>query len=229
MHAEKIPVALLVRVSTQRQQTDRQVSELRSFALSKGFEILEICEEKISGRASAGERSGLLRILELAESGLIRKVLVHEISRVGRKNSVTHRFVEELIEKGVSLYWKSQDMETILPNGKRNPAAGLVLALLSEMALAESETIRDRISSGLAQARIKGVKLGRPSGTTMTSEQRLEKHRDIVRLIRAGHSVRNMAKITGKSTVTVQRTMKALKCLVLCDQTPFQTAQVILA
>jgi len=211
MHSQKIPVALLVRVSTQKQQTDRQVSELQSFALSKGFEIVEVCEEKISGRASASERSGLHRIMELAERGLIRKVLVHEISRVGRKNSVTHRFVEDLIEKGVSLYWKSQDMETILPNGKRNPAAGLVLALLSEMALAESETIRERISSGLAQARIKGVKLGRPSGTTMTGEQRLEKHKDIIRLFRAGHSVRNMAKITGKSTVTVQRTVKAFK------------------
>ena len=97
------------------------------------------------------------------------------------------------------------------------------------MALTEIETIRERISSGLAQARIKGVKLGRPLGITMTDDQRLKKHKDIIRLFQAGHSVRNMAKITGKSTVTVQRTVKAFKNGGLRNSSRFEVSQVMMA
>ena len=79
--------------------------------------------------------------------------LVHEISRLARRNSVAHRFVETLEECGVSLYWHAQGIETLLPNGKRNPAAGIMLALLAEMARNQTETLRERINSGLAEAR----------------------------------------------------------------------------
>jgi DNA invertase Pin-like site-specific DNA recombinase len=79
---------------------------------------------------------------------------------------VTHKFVENLLEMGVSLYWHQQKIETLLPSGKRNPAAGIMLALLSEMAQAETETLRERILLGLTEAKKKGVKLGRPSALT---------------------------------------------------------------
>jgi DNA invertase Pin-like site-specific DNA recombinase len=86
-------------------------------------------------------------------------VLVHEISRLARKNSVVHRFVESLEECKVSLYWHAQAIETLSDNGKRNPAAGIMLALLAEMARNEAETLRERIRSGLAEARRKGISL----------------------------------------------------------------------
>ena len=205
----KTPVAVLVRVSTLRQETDRQITELRGYAEAKGYEVVEICREVVSGRASETERNGLCRAEELARSGTIKKVLVHEISRLGRKNSVVHKFVEGLEERGVSLYWHAQGVETILDNGNRNPAASIMLALLSEMARSEVETLRERINSGLAEARRKGVRLGRPPGTTVRDEDLLKRHRDIVRHLNDGQSVRNTAKITGKGGSTVQR-IKAL-------------------
>jgi DNA invertase Pin-like site-specific DNA recombinase len=198
-------VVILVRVSTIRQETARQIAELQSYANSRGYEIAEVLKETVSGRADEAARHGLARAEELARAGKIKKVLVHEISRLARKNSVAHRFVETLEECGVSLYWHAQGVETLLPNGKRNPAAGIMLALLSEMARSEVETLRERINSGLAEARRKGVKLGRPLGTTLGREVILEKHRDIVRQLKAGHSVRHAAKITGKGISTVQR------------------------
>src|SRR5438046_10423759 len=105
-------------------------------------------------------------------------MLVHEISRIARRNSVAHRFVETLEECGVSLYWHAQSVETLLPTGKRNPAAGIMLALLAEMARNETETLRDRIKSGLAHARKRGVVLGRLKGTRLERAQFLRKHRD---------------------------------------------------
>jgi len=84
---------------------------------------VEVLKEVISGRADEGERHGLLRAEELASRGTIKKVLVHEISRLARTNSTAHKFVENLESRGVSLFWKAQGIETLLDNGKRNPAA----------------------------------------------------------------------------------------------------------
>jgi len=205
MNNSKIPVVILVRVSTQKQETDRQISELRAYADAKGYDVLEMCKETVSGRADESERQGLIRAEELARFGKIKKVLVHEVSRLARKNSITHKFVETLEECGVSLYWHAQGFETLLPNGKRNPAASIMLALLAEIARNEVETLRERINSGLAEARRKGIKLGRPEGSKLDGEFFLNKHKDIIRLLKAGQSIRNAAKITSKGISTVQR------------------------
>src|SRR5438034_3292796 len=210
MSKAKTPVAILVRVSTIKQETARQVSELRAYAQSKKYNIVAVCHETISGSAENGDRHGLRRAEQLAQAGKIKKVLVHEISRLARRNSVTHQFVEALEECGVSLYWHAQGIETLLPSGKRNPAAGIMLALLSEMARSEVEILRERINSGLAEARRKGVKLGRPTGTTLERAALLLKHKDIVRQLKAGQSVRNTARITRKGVSTVQRVKLAV-------------------
>jgi len=208
----KLPVAILVRVSTQRQETSRQVAELQAHADAKGYEVVAVCRETISGRAEQSERTGLARSLELARAGKVKKILVHEVSRIARKNSVAHAFVEALEDAGVSLYWHAQGIETLLANGKRNPAAGIMLALLAEMARAEVEVLRARIMSGLDEARRKGVRLGRPEGTTLGRAELMQKHKDVVRQLKAGQSIRNAAKITGKGVSTVQRVKAVLAC-----------------
>lgn len=200
-----LSVAILVRVSTQKQETARQVAELQAYAEGKGYRVVEVCEETVSGRADRSERAGLSRVLALAGSGKIKKCLVHEISRLARRNSIVHEFVEALEEAGVSLYWHAQGFETLLDNGKRNPCSSLMLALLSEVARAEVETLRERINSGLAEARRKGVRLGRPKGSGISTEQFLAKHKDLVRLFKEGHSIRHAAKIAGKNASTAQR------------------------
>ncbi len=80
----------------------------------------------------------------------------------------------------------------------------------SEMARAEKETLVERIKSGLAEARRKGRKLGRPEGSGLERSELLAKHRDIIRLLKAGQSVRNTAKIAAKGISTVQRVKAAL-------------------
>jgi DNA invertase Pin-like site-specific DNA recombinase len=207
-----VPVAILVRVSTQRQTTERQVHELRAVADARGWQVVEVVEEDgVSGAAKDADRHGLARVEALALAGTIRKVLVHEVSRVGRRPAVVHGFVERLLDLKVSLYWHSQRVETMLDGGKRNPAAGMMLAVLAEMALAERETLRERIISGLDAARRRGRTLGRPCGTVMPPEQLLAKHADVVRLLRAGKSLRDVAARTGKGTSTVKRVKVLLR------------------
>ena len=130
------------------------------------------------------------------------------------------RLARRMVERDHIKHWKSsaslciwhaQSIETLLSSDKRNPAAGIMLALLAEMARNESEILRERIKSGLALARKRGALLGRRKGTTLTREQFLRKHKDIARQIRAGQSVRNTAKIVGKGLSTVQRVKVALE------------------
>ena len=98
----KTPVAIIVRVSTTKQENDRQIHELTEVAKRNQWDVVEVIEEKVSGNSR--ERSGLDRAVELARTHAIQKVLVHEVSRVARRNSVAHQFLETLSELGVSLY-----------------------------------------------------------------------------------------------------------------------------
>ena len=204
-----LPVAILVRVSTDRQATARQTADLQAVAYAKSWEVVEVIEETITGRANAVDRNGLTRLGELVEAGRIKKVLVHEVSRLSRRPAVVHAFVEQLEAAGVSLYWHAQGIETLMASGKRNPAAAIMLALLAEMARAETDTLRERINSGLAEARRKGVTLGRPVGSGKDKATLLRDHKDILKLLRAGHTIRNVAKLAGKGVSTVQRVKAA--------------------
>jgi len=210
MNSRAIPVVILVRVSTSKQENSRQAYELQALAKSKGWQVVEVCEETVSGSANIEDRPALKRVLELAAAGAIKKVLVHEVSRIARRPSVAMTFVEMLEAHCVSLYWHAQSIETLLPNCKRNPAAAIMLALLSEMARAEKDTLRERILSGLAEARRNGRKLGRPEGSRIERADFLKKHGDVIRLLKNGQSVRNTAKISSKGASTVQRVKAAL-------------------
>lgn len=220
MSKNPMPVAIVCRVSSSTQQTCRQIQELQEYAQAQGYEVVEVLQETISGKADQTEREGLIRCEELARTAKIKKVLVHEVSRIARRNSIAHKFVETMEDFGVSVYWKAQNLETLLPNGKRNPAAGIMLALMAEMARNEIEVLSMRVRSGLAQAKRNGVKLGRPVGSNIPLEMFLKKHSDIVRLLKSGHSVRNTAKITAKGFSTVQRVRYALNKTTVASSKP---------
>ena len=205
-----VPVAILVRVSTSKQETHRQRHELEVYAKSKGYRIVATAELVISGDAPKRKRTDLTEILDLARTGQIKKVLVHEISRVARRNSVAHWFLEQLHDFGVSLYWHTQRIETLLPDGEENPAARSMFSFLAEAGRSEREALKKRIASGVAEARRRGIKLGRPKGTVLEAAAFLSKHRDIVKLLKSKQSIRNAAKISDKGISTVQRVKAAL-------------------
>jgi DNA invertase Pin-like site-specific DNA recombinase len=208
---KSIPVAILARVSTDKQNTARQIHELEQVAAENGWEVVEVIETAgLSGNANDGDRHDLSRVQALAAEWKIRKVLVHEVSRLSRRNSTAHKFLEEMETLGVSIYWHAQRIETLLSNGKRNPAASIMFSLLAEMARNERETLVERINSGLAKARREGRKLGRPEGSKLSPEEFLANHKDVTKQLRSGQSIRNTAKITGKSISTVQRVKAAL-------------------
>jgi DNA invertase Pin-like site-specific DNA recombinase len=206
------PAAILVRVSKTSQSVERQTTELRAEAARRGWKVVEVVEESgIGGAADEDRRTGIARIMELAEAGEIKCLMVHEVTRIGRRPAIIHPLVERLHAHGVSLYWHAQRVETLLPDGRRNPAAGMMLAILAEMAFAERETLIERIRSGLDAARRRGARLGRPPGTSLTADDLLAKHADVAALLRRGKSVRDTAGRTGKSPSTVKRVKAVMR------------------
>ena len=205
-----VRVAIMARISSSRQDISRQLFDLHAFAKSKEWDVVEVCQETCSGNRDIKDRKSFKRILDLAADGKIDKVMVHEVSRIARRPSSVMMFVESLEEFNVSLYWHTQGVETLLPSGRRNPHTSMMLTMLAELARNESETQSIRINSGLAEARRKGTKLGRPEGSGYNSARLLAEHADIVYALKNGGSVRGSAKITGKNASTVQRVKKVL-------------------
>ncbi len=204
----KIPVVILVRVSTDTQNTLRQIEELKSYAAKQKYKVVSIIEESISGTTDKNQRTGLNEVEDMARNGIIKKVLVHEVSRIARRNSVAHVFLETLEDLGVSLYWHQHNIETLLPNGKRNPSASILFSLMSELSRNERENLVLRIKSGMKSTT---KRIGRPKGSTVSDKDLLERHKDIVRLIRRGTSIRHTASIVCKGTATVQKVKKLMK------------------
>lgn len=195
---------IFVRVSKQQQDYKRQIEDLREVARSQKVEIVKEIAEKISGAKDNIAREGLQEMLSLAKKGEIDKVLVQEVSRLGRSTVEVLKILEELSNLGISVYVQNFGIET-LKKGKRNPIAQFFFTLLAEFARLERETLRERIISGMEQARRQGKKFGRPDGSKEDKEIFLKKYPLVSRNLRLGISIRKTSKICDVSINTVRK------------------------
>ena len=203
-------VALFVRVSKQSQDYERQITDLTRAANEQRWHIHTVIAEKVSGAAMKENRTAITKLLHLAKQRTITKVLVTEISRLGRRTGDVLNVIETLFEYGVSVYAHNYRLETLTPDGKRNPVAALLFTFLAEFARLDRETLVERIHSGLEQARRRGKTLGRPSGTTKSEEQILKDYPRVVRCLKQGLSLRQAAKVAEVSVNTVRKVKAAM-------------------
>jgi DNA invertase Pin-like site-specific DNA recombinase len=202
--------ALLVRVSTQDQQHDRQLSELTEYAASKSIKVVETIVETVSGAKRNEERQGIQQLLKLAKAGKINKVLVHEVTRLGRNTPQVLSALEELHKYKVSVVVKSYNIETLNPDGSLNSMAQFLFTLLTDIGRMERDTLITRVKSGMAEAKRKGKHIGRPKDSTKGKENMLKEYKTVVKHIKANYSIRETATLTGVSISTVQRVKKLL-------------------
>lgn len=199
---------IFVRVSKKEQDYQRQLEDLRVVAQTQSVQVVAEISEKISGVRTNQERDGIQELLQLCRRGAIQKVLVCEVSRLGRSTVEVLQVVDELTRLGISIYVHNFGIETI-KNGKRNPVAQFMFTLLAEFARLERETLRERILSGMEEARRQGKKIGRPDGAVEEKATFLKKYGSVARNLRAGLSVRKTAKLCEVSINTVRK-VKAL-------------------
>lgn len=208
-----VKAVIFARVSTDdgRQDNDRQLFDLRDLCAANGWEVAHEITERISGAKSNDERAGLQKLLKVARIGKVQKIVVTEVSRLGRSVSDGVQLIEELTKAGVSIYIQNIGMETLLHDSRPNYMFKPILLTLMGFAEMERELLRDRIKSGLAKARRKGKRLGRPKGSSQSDNELLTKYPAVVKELRDGHlSVRKIAKLHDVSPTTVQKVKAAM-------------------
>lgn len=207
----KVRVAIFCRVSTLDQSYERQVSDLKKIAKKFSFEVSEIITEKISGAKSNDERKGVQELLQGAREGRFQKVLVSEVSRLGRSTLETLKLVEELHENGVSIYLQDLSTETLDEKGEMNMQTEMMLHMLSLFAKNERRNTIERIRSGMAEAKANGIHCGRYKGTEEDETTFLSKYPKVIGGLKRGFSVRECVKQFEVSLGTVAKVRKLIK------------------
>ena len=176
-----------IRISTDRQDLDKQRHLLLEHARRQHLFIDEFVEIEISSRKSNAARRIDELVAKLDTGDLL---LVAELSRLGREMLQVLNIINALSEKGVEItFIRQPELSTSGDYGK------LLLAIYSYFAEAERTFISLRVKQGLAAARAKGVKLGRPKGSR-NRERILDAQRDeILKCLRRGVDLANTRKM----------------------------------
>lgn len=196
---------IYARVSTNTQDYQRQLYELRDYADRMGYEVVKEFSEKISGVKKVDERVALSGLLDYVSHNCVDKVLIYECSRLSRRVVDLLSVVESLTEQGVSVYIHQNGLETLQPDGKPNPIAQLVLGILAQFSSMERGLIRSRMESGYNHYRANGGKVGRKVGYRKTDQQMKEQYAEELRLLRKGYSLANVSKLTGTAINTLRK------------------------
>jgi len=205
-----IQVAIFGRTSTQEQDYQRQVVDMQKVADKFNYQVVSVITEKISGAKKNEERLGIQQLLNEARAGKFQKVLVTEVSRLGRNTLETLKLVEELHQLNISIYLHDLGTETLNNEGEMNMQTEMMLHMLSLFAKNERRTTIARIKSGMAQAKKNGIHCGRRKGTTENPEIFLAKYSKVVDGLKKGFSIRECVKLYDTSLGTVAKIRKMI-------------------
>ena len=200
-----VRTVIFARVSTSVQEYDRQVNELTALADGYGWSVQSIFAEKISGAKANTERTELLNMINYVEVNHIDKVLVTELSRLGRDTLQVLEVIQLLNDRGISLYIQNYNIETLTKEGKVNAMSQFLITILAEVARMERKTIRERVESGYKNYRAAGGKVGRKVGYQKSESMMKEQYVEEIKLLKKGYSLRNISKITGTSINTLRK------------------------
>ena len=205
-------VVILARVSTDKQEYNRQVVELTDYCDKMGYEVMRVFANKVSGTKKNEDRSEIMEMLAYIEENKIDKVCVLEISRLGRNTLEALKVIELLNEKKICLFIKNYNLETLDSKGNVNPITSLICTILLEISSMERHTIIERMASGrdqyIAKCRATGKKMGRPSTYRKSDDTMREQYKKEITLLKQGISLRNINAITGTSIATIRKLYK---------------------
>ena len=202
-------VVILARVSTDRQDYQRQVNELNEYCDKVGWDVVKVFTNKVSGTKGIEERTELQEMIEFIKENEISSVVCLEVSRLGRNTLESLKVIQILNENKVSLFIKNYNLETLNPDGTPNPITSLITTILLEVASMERLTIRERMVSGqkqyISRCKREGLKMGRPNGTHKEEESYREEYSKEISLLKKGISLRNVSQLTGTSVNTLRK------------------------
>jgi DNA invertase Pin-like site-specific DNA recombinase len=185
-------IAIYCRVSTDDQSCERQERDLRAFANRAGHTIVGVFKETASG--ARNDRVERAKVMALAQAREIDAILVTELSRWGRST-------QDLVQTLDDLHgWKVSVLaQTGLSFDLGTASGRLMRTIMAGLAEFERDLIRERVKSGLAAARARGVALGRQVGQRPSDN----KAKKVLAMHRDGLSYRIISRNLGLSKNTV--------------------------
>jgi DNA invertase Pin-like site-specific DNA recombinase len=177
-----------IRVSTDKQDLDKQKHLLLEYAHNHKMFIDEFIEVEISSQKTKKERK-----IEMLNNKLQKEdiLIVAELSRIGRNMLETLNIINELSEKGIQLVFVRQpELSTVGSHGK------LLLAIYSYFAETEREYISTRTKQGLIAAKAQGKLLGRPIGSKNKKSRAFDPYKEQIKsYLSIGLTMNAIAKI----------------------------------
>lgn len=186
------------RVSTQIQSGNRFEADTDKYDLT----LLD----KISGTVPFKDRPQAKILINQIELGLIKEVIVEELSRLGRHTGDCITTLEWMDEKGINVIVRNLGIQS-RPNGKKNPIWNVITSVISSLYALELDSIKERTSVGRQIYVQKGGILGRKVGSTLSDRDFIEKPKakKILEYLEKGWTLREIAKQVDASTKTVMK------------------------
>jgi DNA invertase Pin-like site-specific DNA recombinase len=183
-------VAIYCRVSTKEQDDQMQLDELQALCLRSGWTVAAIYRDKASG--TADQRAALNDLLIGARHRQFEKVVVWSVDRLARSLRQLVNVLSELNDCGVQLSSYRQGIDTSSPMG------AMLWQFLGIFAEFEHGIRKDRQAAGIARAKARGVRFGRPPISRA-------KQQEIVRLRAKGLGINRIAQTLRVGSGTVAK------------------------
>lgn len=193
------------RVSTEKQETERQLRDLRDYCKRNDYEIAQEFQETISATKSKKHRQHLIDAVRKSKA---KYFIADDISRFSRNVKVGLEIKDELHEMGVCLIFVQTGMKSLDEDGTPNAIANMVFVTLMNVYEMENATRKQMIKAGLRNAVANGKTLGRPVGSTINLTN---KYKKIVKLLENDTSIRKTALLSNKPKSLVQRVKSEMK------------------
>lgn len=143
-------VIIYGRVSTQSQDYQRQIEELKAYSKAFNYSVVKIFTEVVSGAKKRKDRKEITRLIEYINTEPdVKGILVSELSRLGRNTADVLDFINEMTAKKIWIFSKKEGIYTFNEDGSQNPTANLIIGILSGVAEHERQTTIYRSISGL--------------------------------------------------------------------------------
>ena len=190
------------RVSTTEQNVSRQ----------EAIKGARVYFDECSGKIPFNERKEALKLIKQIEKGVVTKLYIHSIDRLGRSTLDIFNTLKYLNDHQINVVSNKEGFSTLNEDGEENMIAKLMIGILSTISEFEYNRLRERQMEGIAKAKERGIykNNGRRLGSGMTDDEFLLKPKSInvIKRIKQGHSFRDTAKLVGVSLSTVQKVMK---------------------
>jgi DNA invertase Pin-like site-specific DNA recombinase len=190
-------VAIYGRVSTTEQTSENQINFLQEIVNRNGWELVQTyVDEGISGTKGRDKRPEFDRLCKDMVRRKFNRILVWDISRLGRSLQHLVEFLNDVQSVNCHLYIHQSGLDTSTPSGR------MMFQMVGVFSEFERSIISERVKLGLKRVKSKGTKLGRPKSLNQSKIQ------TIFELKNEGKSLSEIAFEIGVSKMTIHRCLK---------------------